>query len=102
MVSIQPTVLVKRQCLLSLSYCLYCTYNTMYGKGRSLSDQPLEVSGRLMGGTLIEASDVPWHATVISTKTKDVVCGASFITDVYLLSAAHCFGNKEIKLVILV
>ncbi|OXU29276.1 hypothetical protein TSAR_015151 [Trichomalopsis sarcophagae] len=49
---------------------------------------------RVVGGSYISIKETPHQAQIISE--DDTVCGASIISEYWLVSAAHCFvGNQE-------
>jgi len=53
-------------------------------------------STRIVGGQEAEVNEWPWMAAVmILSETSNVFCGGSIISDEWILTAAHCFKDKN-------
>merc|ERR1712215_126933 len=48
---------------------------------------------RIIGGIETEVNEYPWQAAVLYT--RQFVCGGSLTNDRWVLSAAHCFDDKD-------
>lgn len=54
---------------------------------------PRKPKGRIVGGDFSEPGAWPWHGAIY--KNGSYACGASLITNTWLISAAHCFINYK-------
>uniref|UniRef100_A0A8C5M118 Uncharacterized protein n=1 Tax=Leptobrachium leishanense TaxID=445787 RepID=A0A8C5M118_9ANUR len=55
------------------------------------------LSGKIVGGTDASLGSWPWQARLLLNGNHK--CGASLISDIWLVSAAHCFdSNKDVNL----
>lgn len=54
---------------------------------------PKKPRGRIVGGELSEPGAWPWHGAIY--KNGSYACGATLITNNWLISAAHCFINYK-------
>nr|XP_033800292.1 serine protease 53-like [Geotrypetes seraphini] len=53
-------------------------------------------SNRIYGGDNVMPGEAPWHVTLCFQKKP--ICGGSLISNIYVLTAAHCFdGNATMK-----
>ena len=56
----------------------------------------LQISARVVGGITAEKSSWPWHATIKFMEGTRLLCGGSLINSQWILTAAHCFGDKTV------
>ncbi|MGB1270580.1 MAG: S1 family serine peptidase, partial [Endozoicomonas sp.] len=51
---------------------------------------------RIVGGQDAEAAQYPWMVSLLYWRSKNVhLCGATLISPQWLLTAAHCFDDKQ-------
>lgn len=55
--------------------------------------QPIETSrsGRVWGGRLAEAGELPYQVGIVVLLSRQAFCGGSIISNNFVLSAASCF-----------
>lgn len=56
----------------------------------SIQKRRPHLDGRIVGGFPIDIKQVPWQASM--QRNGKHACGASIISDKWLLTAAHCLG----------
>lgn len=54
-------------------------------------------SKKIVGGTETEINEYPWQVGVVSNCSSLVWCGATIISDRWILTAAHCTTGKTAK-----
>lgn len=52
---------------------------------------------RIYGGSPVLAGDLPWMAVLYYQKHKEPHCGASIISQRFLLTAAHCVAGEIVQ-----
>ncbi|XP_011878430.1 PREDICTED: transmembrane protease serine 9-like [Vollenhovia emeryi] len=57
------------------------------------------LSSRIIGGREVLENEFPWMAGIISINRSQIICGASIISDHYVITAAHCviYGQDDLK-----
>lgn len=48
----------------------------------------------MVGGEEAVPHSMPWMALIVAEDKSEPLCGGSVISDRYVLSAAHCFGDR--------
>ena len=51
-------------------------------------------SKRIVGGEQTEVNEYPWMVGLVNKGQREVFCGASLISNQWILSAAHCFHEE--------
>jgi hypothetical protein len=53
--------------------------------------------GRIVGGTETLANEYPMMAGIVDTLTRNIVCGATIISETHAISAAHCNTGRTLS-----
>ncbi|XP_014252955.1 transmembrane protease serine 9-like [Cimex lectularius] len=51
--------------------------------------------GRIVGGWPTKPREYPWMVALVTKEKNRLFCGASIISDIYVLTAAHCVRGKR-------
>merc|ERR1712142_109104 len=52
-------------------------------------------STRIVGGQVTEVNEYPWQAGIVSKRGKSVWCGGTLISDLWIMTAAHCTKGES-------
>ena len=50
---------------------------------------------KIANGEFIEITDVPWQISIENVDMGEIGCSGSIISEEWILTAAHCFGNNS-------
>lgn len=58
-------------------------------------ETPAAISPRIIGGQPAQAGEFPWVVALINKNSGQQFCGGALIAEQWILTAAHCFFNKQ-------
>ena len=50
---------------------------------------------KIVGGKVTEVNEYPWQAGIVSKGTKTVWCGGTLISNMWIMTAAHCTRGES-------
>ncbi|KAL7863249.1 hypothetical protein SRHO_G00122330 [Serrasalmus rhombeus] len=59
--------------------------------------EPLNTRIRIVGGSQAAPGEIPWQVALVMNSTQQVFCGGSIVSELWVITAAHCLEECKDK-----